>query len=91
MDTASIPNLGEDEPVTTQDMEISEQVSTYRFFNGLVKWGSLGVATAVFFLVLLFCAHAGFFPSLILAAMLLAAGVFGLRGKVAADPVRSPA
>ncbi|MBE7218944.1 MAG: aa3-type cytochrome c oxidase subunit IV [Caulobacteraceae bacterium] len=71
-------------------MEIAEQVSTYRFFNDLVKWGSLAVATLVFFLVLLFCVHAGFFPALVLAAILLGLGIFGLRGKVAADPVHAP-
>ena len=91
MDTAATPNLGENAAhPSPAEMEISEQVSTYRFFNGLVKWGSLAVAVAVLFLTMLFCAHAGLVPSAVVSFVVLVAGLVGLRKKVAADPVHSP-
>jgi hypothetical protein len=95
MDTAATPNLGpglegDAAHPTPSEMEISEQVSTYRFFNGLVKWGSLAVAVVVLFLTLLFCAHTGFIPAAVVSLVVLVAGLVGLRGKVAADPVHSP-
>lgn len=91
MDTAATPNLGSDPVETPEDMEITEQVSTYRAFNGMAKWGSLAVAALVLFLVLCFCTHAGFWPAAIVSLLLVGAGILGLRKKVAADPVRSPA
>ena len=45
----------------------------------------------VLFLVLLFCTKAGLVPAFIVSGILLVAGLVGLRKKVAADPVRSPA
>ena len=91
MDTAATPSLGQDAAnPTPAEMEITEQVSTYRFFNGLVKWGSLAVAVAVLFLTMLFCAHTGFIPAAVVSLVVLVAGLVGLRKKVAADPVRSP-
>lgn len=88
--TADTPNLGDGPAESAAEMEIAEQVSTYRAFNGLVKWGSLAVATGVLFLVLLFCVHAGFFPAAFICLVLLVVGFVGLRKKVAADPVHAP-
>ena len=95
MDTAATPNLGPDvggnaAHSTPTEMEITEQVSTYRFFNGLVKWGSLAVAVAVLFLTMLFCARTGLIPAAAVSLIVLIAGLVGLRKKVAADPVHSP-
>ncbi len=90
-DTASTPNLGEtDGPVSPETMEMTEQVSTYRAFNGLVKWGSLGIAAMLLFLVLEFCTRTGFLPSAFIAVVVLILGFVGLRKRVAADPVHSP-
>ena len=61
------------------EMDVSAQASTYHFFMGLTKWGSLHVAVILVFLTLWFCAHAGFFRSLIAALVLLVLGIFALR------------
>lgn len=90
-DTASTPNLGQtDGAVPPETMEVAEQVSTYRAFNGLVKWGSLAIAALLFFLTLEFCTRTGFLPSAFLAVLVLVLGFVALRKRVAADPVRSP-
>lgn len=90
-DSAATPNLGQtDGDISPEKMEIAEQVSTYRSFNGLVKWGSLGLAALLLFLVLEFCTRTGFMASAFLAVVLLILGVVGLRKRVAADPVHSP-
>ena len=91
MDTAATPNLGPEGAQTPAEMEITEQVSTYRAFNGMAKWGSLAIAALVLFLVLCFCTPAGFWPAAIVSLLLVAVGIFALRKKVAADPVHSPA
>ncbi|MEO6338691.1 MAG: aa3-type cytochrome c oxidase subunit IV [Caulobacteraceae bacterium] len=61
------------------EMDVSAQASTYHFFMGLTKWGSLVIASSLFFLVLWFCANAGFFRSLIAGVVLLVLGIFALR------------
>ena len=60
-------------------MEITEQRSTYQVFDGLVRWGSLGVAALLLFLTLLFCTRVGFFGALVPTAIMLGAGLFALR------------
>ena len=60
-------------------MEITEQRATYRVFDVLVRWGSLGVASAILFLTLLFCTAVGFFGALVPTLILLGAGVAVLR------------
>lgn len=60
-------------------MEIEEQDSTYRAFDGLVRFGGLGIGALVLFLTVLFCTKAGFFGALVPTAILLAAGGFALR------------
>jgi hypothetical protein len=67
------------------DMEIGEQVSTFHGFIALSKWGSLVIATALIFLVLVFCAHAGFFQAAGAAIIVAVLGVLGLREKKAAS------
>jgi hypothetical protein len=63
------------------EMDIAEQVSTFEFFNGMTKWGSLGVGTLVLFLALWFCTGAGFGGAFITAVVVIALGVFFLREK----------
>ena len=66
---------------TRGEMDIAEQVSTFEFFNGMTKWGSLGVATLLLFITLWFCTGAGFGGAFIGAAVLLVLGVTLLREK----------
>jgi hypothetical protein len=63
------------------DMDIHGQAATYRGFMHLVKWASLAIAVALVFLVLTFCAHAGFFQAAGAAVVLLVLGILGLREK----------
>jgi energy-converting hydrogenase Eha subunit B len=65
--------------MTRGDMDIREQRSTWEFFMGLTKWGSLFVAVLVLFLTLWFCADAGFFGALVASVIATAAGVALLR------------
>ena len=58
------------------DMPVTSQASTYSLFNGLVHWCGMGVAALVAFLTIWLCAHAGFFPALIVAAVIMAVAVF---------------
>ena len=61
------------------DQDIREQRSTYAFFMGLTKWGSLAIGVLLLFLVIWFCTPAGFGPALGAALVLLVAGIVGLR------------
>ena len=63
------------------DMDIHEQVSTYHLFMMLTKWGSLGTAALMIFLVLLFCTKTGFIGSLAVGVVVAVIGVFSLREK----------
>lgn len=63
------------------EMDISEQVSTFDFFNTLTKWGSLIIGTMILFLTLWFCTGAGFGGALITAVVVDVIGVFLLREK----------
>ena len=65
------------------DMEIGEHRSTYRAFDGLVRYGSLGVAGLILFLSILFCTRAGFLGAAAPTAILLIAGAVFLRNKPA--------
>lgn len=69
--------------LTASSMEIGEQRSTYRAFDGLVRYGSLGVAALVLFLTVMFCTRAGFFGAAIPTVILLIAGAVFLRSKPA--------
>ena len=63
------------------DQEISEQVSSYKLFGGLTKWGSLALSVLLIMLVMWFCVGAGFLSGFVPAMILLAAGIFFLRSK----------
>jgi hypothetical protein len=63
------------------DMDISEHVATFHGFIALAKWGSLAIAVALVFLVLVFCAHAGLFQAFLAAIVVTAVGSFLLRDK----------
>lgn len=65
------------------DMEIGEHRSTYRAFDGLVRYGSLGVAGLLLFLTLMFCTRMGFIGAAVPTAILLIAGAVFLRSKPA--------
>jgi hypothetical protein len=67
------------------DQNIAEQVTTYRAFGSLSKWGSLVVATLVLMLTLWFCLGAGFLGGVIPGLVVLGAGIFFLRSKPAQD------
>ncbi len=60
-------------------MEISEQTSTWRLFEHLMSWGSLGLAVLLLMATLWFCTPAGFFVGLIAGVVVFAAGFFFLR------------
>lgn len=61
--------------------EISEQVSTWNLFIFLAKWGTLGTAALILFLVIWFQPGGSFIGGLIAAVVLSVVGWFGLRSK----------
>ncbi len=61
-------------------MPIQAQSSTYVGVMELFKWGALGVADLIIVMTLWFCTPAGFFTALVVGLIVLALGVFGLRG-----------
>jgi hypothetical protein len=63
------------------EMDIAEQQSTFELVMGMTKWGSLALASMVFFLVLWFCTATGFVGAFVAGAVLAGLGVFFLRGK----------
>ena len=60
-------------------MDIREQRSTYDFFMGLTKWGSLAVAALLLFLTLAFCTPTGVGGAIVVSAIVLALGAWVLR------------
>ena len=62
-------------------MQIAEQKSTFHLVMGMTKWGSLGTAALLLYLVLQFCTHTGFLGSAISAIVLLVLGTLLLREK----------
>ena len=67
------------------EMDIHEQVSTFHAFLGLSKWFCLALASVLVFVIMLFCTKAGFIPAAISGLVLLAIGIFALRGGKAAS------
>ena len=63
------------------EMDIQEQVSTYKAFLALSKWGSLVLAVGILFFALLFSTETGFVGSFVAAAVLLVVGFVLLRSK----------
>jgi hypothetical protein len=66
---------------TRGDMHIEEHEKTYEGFLRLTKWGSLYLAAIVLFLVLWFCAGAGFIGALFTAVVVLVIGTLVLSEK----------
>lgn len=64
------------------EMDIAQHKGTYELFGNLTKWGSLIIAVAVVFLVLLTCVPgAGFMTAAGVALVLAVVGWFVLRTK----------
>jgi membrane protein implicated in regulation of membrane protease activity len=63
------------------EMDIHEQVNTYKAFLTLAKWGSLAIISGVLFFVLLFCTKAGFIGAAATVVILVALSVLFLREK----------
>jgi hypothetical protein len=61
------------------DQDIREQRSTYDFFMGLTKWGSLATAILVLFLTIWFCTPFGIGPAIAAGFVLLVVGIWFLR------------
>ncbi|MDB5445978.1 MAG: aa3 type cytochrome c oxidase subunit [Phenylobacterium sp.] len=61
-------------------MDIHEQAATYQRVMAMSKWGSLIIGAAVLFLTLWFCTGTGFVGAAITGAVVIALGVFLLRG-----------
>jgi hypothetical protein len=62
------------------EMDIHEQAATYQRVMAMTKYGSLVVGTLVLFLTLWFCTGTGFMGAAITAVVMIALGVFFLRG-----------
>jgi len=62
-------------------MDIHQNEASYGVFVNMAKWGSLAVAVIVLAATLWFCTPAGFLGGLIPAVVVLALGIFALRGK----------
>lgn len=62
-------------------MAIREQVSTFRLFLNLAKWGSLAVAALVLFLTVWFRPGGSFIPAVLAAAVLVVLGFLALKPK----------
>jgi hypothetical protein len=61
------------------DMDVASHRNMYHFFNTLLHWGGLALATLLSFLVLFLCVHAGFLPAAIVAVVVFGAGFVWLR------------
>jgi hypothetical protein len=62
-------------------MDIQEQVSTFKLFNSLTKWGSLYISSFLTWMVLWFCTPAGFVGGLVTFLVLTVLGTLVLREK----------
>ena len=63
------------------DMDIHEQVATFHLVMGITKWGCVGLAAILAWLVLWFCTSAGFWAGLVTAAVIVGLGVTLLRSR----------
>lgn len=61
------------------DMDIHEQVATFRLIMNITKWGSLLIAAFLVTAVLAFCTSAGALAALISGAVVLGLGITFLR------------
>ena len=58
------------------EMEVRTHRSMYSRFNAMIHWGSTGIAALVAFLVLWLCAHIAFIGAVVVAAIIVAVGVW---------------
>ncbi|HYE44431.1 MAG TPA: aa3-type cytochrome c oxidase subunit IV [Caulobacter sp.] len=63
------------------EMDIHEQVATYKAVMAGTKWGSLILAVSILALTLWFCTPFGFWGGLIPSVIVLALGILVLRDK----------
>jgi hypothetical protein len=63
------------------DMDVHEQVSTYKAFLTISKWVSLFLGVGILFLAMLFSTQTGFIGSAATALVLLVIGVVLLRSR----------
>lgn len=61
-------------------MDIHEQAATYERVMAMTKFGSLAIGALVLVLTLWFCTGAGFIGAVITGVVVVALGVFFLRG-----------
>lgn len=59
--------------------EISEQVATFSLFQGMAKWGSLGIAALLAFLTIWFMPGGSFMAGAIVFVVMMVGGGFFLR------------
>ena len=67
------------------DQDVSEQINTYRTFGALTKWTCLVLGSLIVMLVMWFCTDVGFMGGAFTGVVLLAAGIFFLRGSSDAE------
>ena len=70
---------GKASPYHRGDMDIHEQVATFKLIMNITKWGSLLIASVLLTLVLWFCTGAGFLAGAISGAVVLGLGITLLR------------
>ena len=80
-DTANAPADADAQAYLHGHMEVREQISTYRLFLNLAKWGSLAIAVLLLFLTLWFHPGGSFMAAVIGAAVLGGVGFVALKSK----------
>ena len=80
-DTANAPADADARAYLHGHMEVREQVSTYRLFLNLAKWGSLAIAVLLLFLTLWFHPGGSFMAAVIGAVVLGGVGFVALKSK----------
>jgi len=63
------------------DMDIHEQVDTFKLVMNMTKWGSLILASLLLFLVMWFCTEVPFMGALISGGVVAVIGFILLRSK----------
>jgi hypothetical protein len=61
------------------EMDIHEQVSTFKLIMNITKWGSLVIAAFLLTVTLWFCTDAGFLAGAISGGVVLVLGILFLR------------
>lgn len=79
--TATGPADADAQSYLRGQMEVREQVSTYRLFLTLAKWGSLAVAVLLVFLTMWFHPGGSFMVAVLAAVVLGGVGFVALRSK----------